>query len=124
MLSMLDLKALLSKILNLLKGDNGDWTSISSDYLECSKRSGIVTIMGFSSGQVYLTAGQWNNIATLPSGYRPKKNFSFVAFNRSQIQPLVGQVTSGGIVRLYCDTGQYGSYWMFNASFPVVGGVI
>lgn len=119
---MLDVKALLTKILNFIISDNGTWKSINA-YLYYSKRGGNVYIQGVSSGNVTLTAASWNNIGTLPVGYRPNKEIAFTAFDRNHLQPLWCSVTTAGVVRLYCDSGQSCSYWVYGGSFPV-GGVV
>ena len=98
--------------------DNGEWHSVNN-YLKYSKRYGSVYIQGASSGNVTLTAAQWNNIGTLPAGYRPTAEIIFTAFDRDHKQPLWCSVTTAGVVRLYCDTGQTCNYWLYGGSFPV-----
>ena len=98
--------------------DDGTWKSVNN-YLKYSKRFGCVYIQGVSSGNVTLTAASWNNIGTLPEGYRPTSEIIFTAFDRNHIQPLMCSVTTAGVVRLYCDSGQACSYWLYGGSFPV-----
>ena len=120
---MLDVKVLLTKILNLQTGDNGAWTKLNGNgYVVYTKRSGLVSVQGVSSGTVTITAGQWNNLGTLPSGYRPDEAINFLGFDRSHKQPLWGQVTTAGVVRFYADTGQTCNYWEYGVTFPVGGG--
>lgn len=107
--------------LNLTGGitdDDGTWKSVNN-YLKYSKRFGCVYIQGVSSGNVTLTAASWNNIGTLPEGYRPTSEIIFTAFDRNHLQPLRCSVTTAGVVRLYCDSGQSCSYWIYGGSFPV-----
>lgn len=98
--------------------DNGTWKSVNN-YLKYSKRFGCVYIQGVSSGTITLSAASWNNIGTLPEGYRPTSEIMFTAFDRNHLQPLWCSVTTAGVVRLYCDSGQTCSYWLYGGSFPV-----
>ena len=98
--------------------DDGTWKSVNN-YLKYSKRFGCVYIQGISNGNVTLTAASWNNIGTLPEGYRPTSEIMFTAFDRNHLQPLWCSVTTAGVVRLYCDSGQACSYWLYGGSFPV-----
>lgn len=98
--------------------DNGTWKSVNN-YLKYSKRFGCVYIQGVSSGTITLSAASWNNIGTLPEGYRPTSEIIFTAFDRNHLQPLWCSVTTAGVVRLYCDSGQTCSYWLYGGSFPV-----
>ena len=118
----LDLKEWISKIVGIIKGDNGAWGNVNQNYVIVSKRSGVVTVYGESNGTVTLSGGAWNNIGTLSNGYRPSANFNFLAFDRNHLQPLWGQVTTAGVVRIYCDSNQTCNYWIYSTSFPVVGG--
>lgn len=100
--------------------DDGNWNHINQNYVITSKRSGIVTVFGESSGTVTLTTGQWNNIGTLPIKYRPSINFDFLAFHRGQLSPMWGQVTTDGVVRIFVDSTQASvNYWIYSTSFPV-----
>lgn len=104
---------------SLLVGDNGEWAHVNSNYVICSKRAGIVTVMGESNGTVTLSAGAWNNIGTLPVGYRPTSTVNFILQNRSAIQPCWGQVQTDGVIRVFGDSSAAFNYWQYSITFPV-----
>ena len=89
--------------------------------LKKTKRAGVVFVKGSSSGSVNLTNNTWNNLGTLPSGYRPKTEVNFVAQDRSNNKPMMGKITTDGIISLYPEGGN-SYYWIFTGVFPVVGG--
>lgn len=122
---MLNVKKTLTNTLNYIKnlsGNNGSWVALNT-VVHYSKASNIVTVKGSSSGGTSLSAGTWNNLGTLPSGYRPSgEDVYFTAFDRNGMKPLMGRISTGGTVSLYCEAGQSGNYWLYSVSFPVVGG--
>lgn len=122
---MLNVKKTLTKVLEMLKtakGDDGTWKTLNSS-VAYSKKAGVAFAKGSSSGSVSLTNGQWNNLGTLPSGYRPNSDVYFVAQDRSNCRPMMGRVATSGIISVYPENGGC-YYWLYIVSFPVVGGVI
>lgn len=114
--------ALLEMMAGILKGDNGSWNTLNTS-TAYTKRAGVVFVKGASSGSVNLTNNTWNNLGTLPSGYRPKTEVNFVAQDRSNNKPMMGRITTAGIISLYPEGGN-SNYWLFTGVFPVVGGVV
>ena len=113
---------LLETLAGILKGDNGSWNTLNTS-TAYTKRAGVVFVKGSSSGSVNLTNNTWNNLGTLPSGYRPKTEVNFVAQDRSNNKPMMGKITTDGIISLYPEGGN-SYYWIFMGVFPVVGGVV
>ena len=111
---------LLEMMAGILKGDNGSWNTLNTS-TAYTKRAGVVFVKGASSGSVNLTNNTWNNLGTLPSGYRPKTEVNFVAQDRSNNKPMMGRITTAGIISLYPEGGN-SNYWIFMGVFPVVGG--
>lgn len=101
-------------------GDNGTWKTVNA-VVNYSKKAGVVFARGNSAGSVSLTNGQWNNLGTLPSGYRPKTEVNFVAQDRSNNKPMMGRIATSGVVSLYPENGGC-NYWLYIVSFPVVEG--
>lgn len=99
--------------------DNGVWTKVNGDYVRASKRNGIVTVCGESSGTVTLSSGAWTTIGTLPVGYRPLYTVNFVLNDRSNVKPCWGQVETSGGVRIFGDSGAASNYWEYGVTFPV-----
>lgn len=113
---------LLEMMAGVLKGNNGSWNALNTS-TAYTKRAGVVFVKGSSSGSVNLTNNTWNNLGTLPSGYRPKTEVNFVAQDRSNNKPMMGRITTAGIISLYPESGN-SNYWIFTGVFPVVGGVV
>ena len=99
--------------------DNGVWTKVNADYVRVSKRNGIVTVCGESSGGAGLLASAWTNLGTLPVGYRPLYTVNFVVNDRSNLKPCWGQVETSGNVRVFGDSGAASNYWEYGVTFPV-----
>ena len=51
--------------------------------------------------QKSLTLSSWNNLIELPSGYYRNETIRCIAFNTSKGYAVEGEITSGGVFRIY-----------------------
>lgn len=102
--------------LNSKTGELGS-TSITvyGDYCKATKKNGFVFVSG-SSVDKLLTASTYNDITTLPEGFRPKHNFYFTAGSMGGGIEIFGVLHTSGILSLYPVTET--KYWIYSFMFP------
>lgn len=116
---MLDLKALLSKILNWINGDTTA-TTLGS-YCHYTKRNGVVLLTGSSTGMALTTS--YKVLGTLPEGYRPNTLLYFSASTTTGNNHVFGYVNTDGKVGLRSASNAT-LFWVFTVTYPVGGGGI
>ncbi len=102
--------------LNSNTGELGS-TSITvyGNYCKATKKNGFVFVSG-SSADKLLTASTYNDITTLPEGFRPKHNFYFTAGSMGGGIEIFGILYTSGILSLYPVTAT--KYWIYSFMFP------
>lgn len=102
--------------LNSKTGELGS-TSITvyGNYCKATKKNGFVFVSG-SSADKTLTAGTYNDITTLPEGFRPKYDFYFTAGSMGGGIEIFGILHTSGILSLYPATAT--KYWLYSFMFP------
>ena len=102
--------------LNSKTGELGS-TSITvyGNYCKATKKNGFVFVSG-SSADKLLTASTYNDITTLPEGFRPKHNFYFTAGSMGGGIEIFGILYTSGILSLYPVTAT--KYWIYSFMFP------
>ena len=103
-------------LLNSKTGELGS-TSITvyGNYCKATKKNGFVFVSG-SSADKLLTASTYNDITTLPEGFRPKHNFYFTAGSMGGGIEIFGILYTSGILSLYPVTAT--KYWIYSFMFP------
>lgn len=89
--------------------------NVYGNYCKATKKNGFVFVSG-SSADKTLTAGTYNNITTLPEGFRPKHDFYFTAGSMGGGIEIFGILYTSGIVSLYPATAT--KYWIYSFMFP------
>lgn len=105
----------LNKIENELEflDGNSSWVSLGNK-VYYKKVGNVVTVRGFSSGTVKLTANEYTTVATLPAEIRPSMELAFPWV-------IVGEGTAGltkirnGNIMLFANTTTI--YWAFTVTY-------
>ena len=58
-----------------------------------------------AEGAITPTAGDWNDLATLPEGFRPARDLDFAGVNNQALSDVTRafRITSGGVIRYWAD---------------------
>lgn len=118
---MLSVKKLLHKILTGLSPlvTNEGWMNVYGNYCQAKRRGKVVTVVGYSAGGgIALVAGDYKNITTLPSQFRPTHATYFSATANGGTQTIFGTIDpSTGLVRLY--SNGVTSYWSYCVTYLI-----
>lgn len=88
---------------------------VYKNYCKAKKKNGFVFVSG-SSADKTLTAKTYNDITTLPEGFRPKNDFYFTAGSMGGGIEIFGILYTSGILSLYPTTET--KYWLYSFAFP------
>ena len=88
---------------------------VYKNYCKAKKKNGFVFVSG-SSADKTLTAKTYNDITTLPEGFRPKNDFYFTAGSMGGEIEIFGILYTSGILSLYPTTET--KYWLYSFAFP------
>ena len=116
---MLNVKALLLKVLNFLQTlsyDSGEKTAYGN-YCKYRRIGKWVYVWGWSANGWTISSGAYRALTTLPSGYRPKNNHYFWVGAMGGTQQIFGTIQPDGIINFYT-TGTT-AYWEFSTIFPL-----
>lgn len=87
--------------------------------IKCRKRYGVVYISGEVNGGVTLSASDWKDVTTLPSGFRPDGTRHATGYrtNFNDGKTVAITINPSGVIKAFA--GEDGcSWWAFQASFP------
>lgn len=96
------------------------WIALNS-YVKYRRVGRIVFVKGESSGGKTLTKGEYTNVGTLPTGFRPASGNSH-PFMYDCVGGSIGTPTAyvgyDGAIMLYQNDSTGKTYWRFSVSFP------
>lgn len=98
------------------------WVQTDSDGsavdVHAAKVGGIVVVSGSSTGKIELSSDVWRDIATLPSGWRPKRT-EYAAGSSYTGDAIAVRIGTDGVISLMYGGSGSVKYWTFNAVFAM-----
>lgn len=109
----------LNKIENELEflDGNSSWVSLGNT-VYYKKVGNVITVRGYSNGDVALTAGDYKTIATLPQEARPSITLAFPWTLVGVRGAHIGRIKAeDGAIELYSDEANI--YWAFTITYVI-----
>ena len=123
-------RALATAVLGGGTGGDTGWTDVYVDSddsgsieVVCRRKSGWVSVVGWSRGYFDVGGGSYKAVTTLPEGFRPSRQTWFCYdFMGGEPAGKAAYVGTDGTVNMYAAGSESRAYWDFDVSFPVDGG--
>lgn len=98
------------------KDEDTDWIEINN-VISCKKSGKMVTVNGYSTNNVQLTANDYKIVATLPENVRPKRTLAFPWTRIGEGSVGIAKINTNGNIELYSTSAP--SYWAFTITYII-----